>query len=360
MEFFSRQIRFLFLVSLVILCVSSFLQLAPLSYGSMMTYEQCESVGRWFSLLDCSIAPEQDAQVIPLSTLKEQRREEKEELWSLALQQQEGTPTTKQPQATHEPISSHAGPEVDFLTEEAILPASASVLPQTPQQHGSTGLYGSYGQAGTDKLELRKKPPVLEPFFPAANEFQPKQDVVLLPYQISPQHWDLDVLNQMLGRWTNEHALQQVRDLIRKRRQQEEEQQLQQERLEKEVEAGSVQNDLGIKDSSTESLQNESLASVSVDAPPPPPMHTQGMAYPADYEGRPNYQRREQMIAAAAVFAANKKAQARAERDVMLALFPTKDNLAEHKAKEKEEVKRQLQKQKEDLAKNKDKSRRKV
>ncbi|KAG9327180.1 hypothetical protein KVV02_000896 [Mortierella alpina] len=349
MEFFSRQIRYLFLSSLVILCISSFAQLAPLSYGSLMTRGHCESVSRWFNLLDCSIAPavkyKLDAQHIPLSTQRKQRREEKGPS-SLALQQ-EGAPTAQQPQATNGPILSHAGPDVDFLTREAVLPASASAsaLPQNAQE-GIQGRYSSYRQAGIEKQQFRKKPPVLESFFPSANELQPMQDVVLLPYQISPQHWDLDVLNQMLGRWTDEHVLQQLHDLIRKQ---------QQQRLAKENETGTIQESLGIQGSDTNLLPKRPPASVSVDAPPPP-MHSQGLAYPADYEGRPDYQRREQMIAAAAVFAANKKAQVRAERDMLLALFPTKDNLAEHKAKEKEEVMRKLQKQKEDMASSRGKA----
>ncbi|KAF9571993.1 hypothetical protein EC968_010470 [Mortierella alpina] len=307
MEFFSRQIRFLCLFSLLVLCVSSFVQLAPLSYGSLMTRGHCES-------------------------------------------QQEGTPTAQQPQATNGPILSHAGPEVDFLTGGAVLPGMASVLPQDSPL-GVEGIDSSFirhAVPGIEKPALRKKPPVLEPFFPSADELQPKQDVVLLPYQMSPQHWDLEVLNQMLGRWTDEHVQQQLYDLIRKQ------QQLQQQQLAKELEADTdTQVIHDIQCSDTKSVPEETSASVSVDAAPSPPMHTQGMAYPADYDGRPDYQRREQMIAAAAIFAANKKAQIRAEREVLLALFPTKDNIAEHKAKKKEEVLKKLQKQKEDMASKK-------
>ncbi|KAF9959528.1 hypothetical protein BGZ72_009473 [Mortierella alpina] len=358
MDFIPRQVRFLCLFSLVILCTSSFTQLAPLTYGSLMTREHCESVSKWFSLLDCSISPELDTQHLPLLTLKKQRRKEKE-LWSMALQQK-GSQTAKQSQATNEPILSHAGPDVDFLTKEAILPVSTSILSQDLQR-GIDEFYTSYRHASTGKLELRKKSPVLEPFFPSADEPQPMQNVVLLPYQQSPQHWDLDVLNQMLGRWRGEHALQQVQDLIRKRHQhderQQQQQQQQQERLVKDGEAGSLQDDVDIHDIAPK----EPPASMSVDTPPPPPpSHTQGMAYPAAYEGRPDYQRREQMIAAAAIFAANKKAQVRAERDMLLALFPTKEKLAEHKAKEKEEMSRKLQKHREDMASYKDRNKSKV
>ncbi|CAO3565175.1 unnamed protein product [Mortierella alpina] len=341
MEFFSRPTRVVFLFSLIVLCVSSYAQLAPLSYGSLMIREHCEAVSSWFSLLDCSIAPQNDTQYISFSTMRGQRHEEKE-LGSLALQQ-EGSQSAQQPQATNGPTLSHAGPDVDFLTKAAVLPASASVLPQDSQQR-IKGLYSSYRHSSIEKKGLRKKPPVLEPLFPSANESQPMQNIVLLPYQVSPQHWDLDILKQMLGRWTNEHVQQQLHDLIRK--QQQHQQRQQEQRLVKENEAGTLPD--------ADSVPKEPSASPPMDAPPPPPIHTRGMEYPGDYEGRPDYQRREQMISAAATFAANKKVQVRAERDKLLALFPTKEKLAEHKAKEKEEVMRKLQKQREDLASIKD------
>ncbi|KAF9950614.1 hypothetical protein BGZ70_001294 [Mortierella alpina] len=356
MEFFSRPIRVLSLFSLIVLCVSSYAQLAPLSYGYPMTRGHCESVSRWFSLLECSFAPLNDTQYTSVLTMRDQRLEG-DEHGSLALQQ-EGSQTPQRPQATNGPTSSHAGADVDFLTKVAVPPASASVLPQDLQQRIKE-LYSSYRHARIEKQELRKKPPVLEPLFPSANEPQPMQNVVLLPYQLSPQHWDLDTLYQMLGRRTNEHVQQQLHALIRKQQQQ---QQLlqQQQQLAKENEPGTLTDDVGIQGSDADSVPKEPSASLSMEAPPSPPMHTQGMEYPGDYEGRPNYQLREQMISAAAIFAANKKAQVRAERDTLLALFPTKEKLAEHKAKEKGEVTRKLQKQREELASNKDRKRGKV
>ncbi|KAG0209219.1 hypothetical protein BGX28_010441 [Mortierella sp. GBA30] len=266
--------------------------------------------------------------------LREHVRKDKE-LRAAQVHQEGSHSAQSQPLSTNAPSTPPPGRGNDFLTVGATFPIVQDTLaqesPQVPKEHNSPLRVG----LSIAKPERRLRSPVLEPHFPLKGKPLPMQGVILLPYQQPPQHWEPDVQPQMLNRWTSPYAQQQILQLIREQPLQEATTNVEASHEPGDENSGDFMKKIPAKDDLASSAVNEVPASLAV--------HTKGLLYPGQYEGRPDYQRREQMISAAAVYASKKKAQEHTERNPLLALFPTKENISTSKAREKEEAIRYLQ-----------------
>lgn len=211
--FLPRPARFALFTTISILAVATFIRLAPLSYGSEMTREKCEAVGRWVNPrnvrggfgneLDCSLAPLAIERPQLLSVLKEKAKVKK----ALLKRQRQKTKTvegqgfqlTNNVAAGPIPTATTTGAAAanNFMTAEAPIPdspfAAAGTNPLTPGYNGKTRL-------SVTKPQPKLRAPILPMRLPPVKRRLPVSDIVLLPYQQPPQHWDQNAKNQMMQR----------------------------------------------------------------------------------------------------------------------------------------------------------------
>ncbi|KAG0284985.1 hypothetical protein BGZ96_010707 [Linnemannia gamsii] len=215
--FLPRPTRLAIFLTLFILTISTFIRLAPLSYGSEMTREKCEAVGRLVNPrkaseegvnrneLDCSMAPLTNERPKLLSIMKEQAKAER----ALSKRQQQetksvdgkGSQPTENAAAPAVTTSAAPGPANNFMTAEPILDsspsasfASAAANPLTP----SVNLKSH--RLSVTKPQPKLRAPILPMHLPPLNRRLPVSDIILLPYQQPPQHWDQDAKTHMMRR----------------------------------------------------------------------------------------------------------------------------------------------------------------
>ncbi|KAF9178649.1 hypothetical protein BGZ50_007585 [Haplosporangium sp. Z 11] len=220
--FIPRPGRFGMYFVLITLAIWSFVQFSPLTYGSSMSREHCESLRPWVNnllrgyqgnQLDCTIAPYKSTTPISLSTLKDRTRKECE-FW--LLQNQQAIAAASAAQATNTAASSRPvpGSENDFLTMEASMPIPVTVH-ATPPYELDCDVRHRYPHAV--KPVPKKPSPVLGLHLPPTDVALPMHNITLLPYQRPPQHWKMGLHEKMLKRWRGKYYQQQIRDLIQQR-----------------------------------------------------------------------------------------------------------------------------------------------
>ncbi|KAF9087290.1 hypothetical protein BGX23_008226 [Mortierella sp. AD031] len=225
--FLPRLTRLGLFLGLILLTIATFVRLSPLSYGSEMTRERCEAVSQWANPrrgyfnneLNCEIASLSTDQPKLLSVMKQQGKADK--LLSKRQRHEAKTVASQGPQPTNKnagpagsTIATTAAANNHFLTAEPILGSTGS---------GASGLLHSGGTSnnGKNRLSVSKpmpkiRAPILPMRLPPIKRRLPVPDIVLLPYQPPPQHWDRFTQMQMLARTDlNLYERAQIQQLVR-------------------------------------------------------------------------------------------------------------------------------------------------
>ncbi|KAF9113723.1 hypothetical protein BGX27_000937 [Mortierella sp. AM989] len=162
--FLPRKARFGLFISLIFAILSTFAQISPLTYGSSMMLEQCESISQWANDINCAPFPKASNRPLQFSELRMKQRAKK-----LLHKQHEGSKTV----AAQIPEASNSPEDISSDYDYHNLPEGKQPTVARP--------------------EPRKRSPVLPLNLPPPDYPLPMQHLIMVGPQLPPQMRDIDV-----------------------------------------------------------------------------------------------------------------------------------------------------------------------